>query len=150
MYQNYKTLKTINPLVLILGLIFGLFFIFWFIKNIIFKILYLVAPVLFIAALIMNHKVVWGYCIWLWKSIKSNPIFGLLTTALSIVGYPFVGLYLALRAYQLRGKAFQKTDVRDGDYIKYTEMDSEDFLDISKEKTKQKQKSTDKDYEDLI
>ncbi len=148
MYQNYKTFKSINPLVLIIGLIFGLFFLFWFIKNIIFKILYLVAPILFLAAIVMNYKVVWGYVIWLFNSIKTRPLFGLAATAISIVGYPFVGVYLALRAYQLRGKSFQNPVSKDGEYIKYTEIENEDFLDISNEKQKQADLKT--DYGDLI
>jgi hypothetical protein len=148
MYQNYKTFRNVNPLILILGLIFGLLFIFWFIKNIIFKILYLVAPVLFVAALLMNYKVVWGYVIWLFNSIRTKPLFGLAATAISIIGYPFVGLYLAIRAYQLRGAVFTKSVSKDGEYIKYAEVENEDFLDISAEKQKHADLKT--DYGDLI
>ena len=148
MYRNYQTFKNVNPLVLILGLVFGLFFVFWFIKNIIFKILYLIAPVLFIAALVMNYKVVWGYIIWLFNSIRNKPLFGLAATAISIIGYPFVGAYLAIRAYQLRGATFSSKKSADGEYIRYTEVENEDFLDISKEKQKASEMKT--DYEDLI
>ena len=139
MYQNYKTLRTINPFVLILGLIFALFFIFWFIKNIIFKILYLAAPVLLVAALILNYRVVLGYGKWLLGSFKGNPWFGLAATALTIVGYPFVSLYLVMRAYQLSGDIYKKPKLKEGEYIKFskvTEEEKDDFLDISSEKKK--------------
>ena len=148
MYQNYKTLRSANPLVVILALVFGLLFVFWFIKNIIFKILYLIAPALFVIALVLNYKVVLGYGIWLWNSLKNNPLFGLAAIALTILAYPFVGAYLALRAYQLRGKGFQKKPKKDGEYIKYTEVESEDFLDISKEK--QKKSDLAEEYGDLL
>lgn len=150
MYQNYKTFRSMNPLVLILGLIFGLFIIFWFIKNIVFKVLYLAAPVLFVGALLMNYRVVVGYFKWLFNSYKGNVWFGLAATGLTIVGYPFVSAYLAFRAYHLRGatNTGQSSGPREGDYIKYEEVKEEDFLDISKEKKKTEQIST--DYEDLI
>jgi len=148
MYQNYKTLRTINPLVLVLGLIFAIFFIFWFLKNVVFKILYIAAPVLLIAALVMNYRVVIGYGKWLLGTFKENIWFGLAATALTVLGYPFVSLYLAIRAYQLSGKTYKTTKSKKGDYIKYTEVEDTDFLDLTKEKKKQEEIQD--RYEDLL
>lgn len=148
MYQNYKTIRNINPLVLLLGLIFGLYMIFWFLKTIVFKVLYFIAPVLIIAALVFNYRVVLGYGKWLMDSFKGSPWFGIIATLLTIVGYPFVSAFLAYRAYQLRGDIYKKPDSKQGDYVKFEEIGKDDFLDIKKES--KKSRDMDQEYGDLI
>jgi len=148
MYQNYKTIKNINPLFLLLALVVGVFFIFYIIKKLVFDVLAFLAPILLIAALIMNYRVVQGYIMWLWNNIRTNTVFGLIVTALSIVFFPVVSAYLAFRAYHLRGASFPKNEPNDGEYIKYQEIKKDDFLDISREK--QKRKDLSEDYSDLI
>ena len=147
MYKTYSTVRSVNPFLLLLALLGVLFFAFWFLKNIVFRILYAAAPVLLILALVMNYRVVLGYGKWLIDTLRSNLVVGLIATALTIVGYPFVSAFLAYRAYQLRGETFKRKKKGEGEYIKYTEVE-DDFLDISQEKLKQEELKS--KYDEMI
>lgn len=146
MYRTYSTMRSTNPIVLLLVALGVLFFVFWFLKAVVFRIFYIAAPVLFIAALVLNYRVVLGYGKWLLDTLKNNLLMGVVATALSIVCYPFVAAFLAFRAYQLRGETFRSKRKKQGHYIKYSEVE-EDFLDISEEK--EKQEEIKKQYGDL-
>ncbi len=97
----------------------------------IFLILSWLALPLFVLALILNYEVVTGYIKSLWRTLRENPIKGLLYTGLSIVGYPLVSAYLAFKAMMnnrwLRPKKPRQVK---GEYIKYQEVDEDDFLDL--------------------
>jgi hypothetical protein len=136
MFKTYSTVRSANPLVLILVVLGVLFAAFWILKYVVFKILYTLAPFLFALALILNYRVVLGYGKWVMDLFKSSILTGILASVLSVVGYPFVSAFLAFRAYQLRGETWRKNDeTKEGEYIKYREVE-EDFLDISEEKRK--------------
>lgn len=125
------------------------------------KILYswLAIPLLLLA-LFLNYSVVTDFFSGLINGIKKDPGKGLLKAGAAAVGYPFVFGYLALKAWTK--KALGRTgsnerEEKDGDYIKYEEVeDEDDFLeleDIDKVKVKEKVKQTrsnDNDYEDLF
>jgi len=114
-----------------------LFFAFWFLKNIVFKILYTVAPILLIIALILNYRVVLGYGKWLLDTFRNNFLYGILACVFTFLCYPFVAAFLAIRAYQLRGKSLSKKN-EIGEYIKYKDVE-DDFLDITEEKKEQEE-----------
>lgn len=79
---------------ILVGLFIGLF---WVARGI-FTILSYAAPVLIIAALIINYRVVTGYGQWLWKTLNRNPLMGIIYTALSFFGFPIVAAYLLFKA----------------------------------------------------
>lgn len=135
----------INPFLLLVSLGFILFILFWIAKSI-FKILSLVAPILFFAALIINYRVVIGYGKWIGSMLKTNPLVGVLSVILTIVGFPVVSMYLLLKAISSRD-AKETYSYKKGEYIEYEEV-NEDFLDIS-EITEHKKK-LDNDYNDVL
>jgi len=89
--------------------------------------------------------------------IRKDTGKGILVAAGSIIGYPFVSAWLALKAYTTRNKIKkQKGDPKKEDYIKYEEVEEdEDFLELEdidkvREKQAQPQARNDNDYEDLF
>jgi len=149
-----------------------LFFVvmIWFListVSLVVKVLYsyLAIPLLLIA-LFLNYSVVTDYFSGLMREIKEDTGKGLIKTAASIAGYPFVFAYLALKAWTKRALGSKRPSVKDqkskgkddskGDYIKYEEVEEDDFLeleDIDKKKVKVKQtqsKTNDNDYDDLF
>ena len=141
MYRMNK----INPLMAILSLALILVILFWIAKSI-FKLLSFVAPVVFIAALVINYRVVVSYGKWIGDTFSSNPIFGIAAVLFTIIGFPLVSMYLLLKAISSRGMMEQKPRVK-GEYIAYEEVD-EDFLDLS-DVTEQRKK-LDNDYNDVL
>jgi len=119
----------------------------------VFWILSIVAPILLIFALFMNHTVVTDYVKWLFKLLKEDTGKGLLYTLGTIVGYPLVAAFLAMKAYTKRTLGSKrKPKEESGDYIKYEEVEeNEDFLELEDlEEVKQKQSSGDNSYDDLF
>lgn len=120
-----------NSLFAILGLMAVVILLYFFVKGI-FTILSWVAPVLLLAALLLNYKVVTGYVTWIINSFKTKPLVGLGATIGTFFGFPLVAGYLfikALLSYKLRNADKPK----DG-YTEYEEVqeeeDDEDFLDL--------------------
>lgn len=117
---------------------------------------YLALPLLLIA-LFLNYNVVTDYIGWIWKTIKEDTGKGLLYAAGSIVGYPFVAAWLAMKAYLKRsvGSKRTKEGKKKGEYIKYEEVqdESEDFLDLEdldKHQVKEKQSRSGNEYDDMF
>ena len=96
----------------------------------------------------MNYRVVLGYIKWLFSSLKRNPVFGIVAIVLSVVGIPFVSVFLFLRALASRGidKGVESM-TKEGDYIPYQEVE-EDFLDLSQ--IEAHKKSIDNEYSDVF
>jgi len=107
---------------------------------------YLALPLLIIA-LVLNYSVVTDFFVGLFKDLKEDTGKGLLKVGATIVGYPFVFGYLALKAWTKRALGSKRKSVKEqkkGDYIKYEEVeDEDDFLeleDIDKAKQRVKEK----------
>jgi len=137
----------VNPLFLLLGVAVFFVALFWIAKGI-FTLLSWMFPVFLVGALILNYRVVLGYVKWLFSSLKRNPVFGIIALVLSVIGIPFVSVFLFLRALSSRGmEQAQGSTPKPGDYIPYEEID-EDFLDLSEiEAHKQ---SMDNEYTDIL
>jgi hypothetical protein len=102
----------------------GLFYL----ASFVLKILYWVAPVLFIASLIIDHKVFLGYFGWISKLLKRNLLVGIGSIFLSLFFFPFVSLFLlgsALFKKKIREAEQDAVRRRDGDLIDYEEVDTE-------------------------
>jgi hypothetical protein len=119
-----------NPLNGVLSLLamavvlIGLFYL----ASFVLKILYWVAPVLFIASLIIDHKVFLGYVGWISKLLKRNLLVGIGSIFLSVFFFPFVSLFLlgsALFKKKIREAEQDAVRRRDGDLIDYEEVDTE-------------------------
>ncbi len=147
---------TIGGVVFLLFMFVMIWVIFKAVSGI-FWILSVIAPIMLIFALFMNHTVVTDYVRWLFKLLKEDTGKGLLFTLGTFIGYPLVAAYLALKAYTKRSlgsKRNPKEKDKEGDYIKYEEVQEkeEDFLDLGDlDKTPQKQAQTrDNTYDDLF
>ena len=148
-FKSYNLGKT-NPLMILVVFVFALFALFWLAKGV-FTILTWAFPIVFIATAVINYRVLLGYGRWAVDCFKRNPIFGIVVAVLTIMAYPFVGLFLLYRAISSKpGKDVVSADqINKGDYIKYEEIEQdEDFLDLSEiEKSKEEIKNR---YDDLF
>lgn len=75
--------------------------VFFLFKGL-FWILSLVAPVLLITTLILDYTVVTDFGKFLIKSLKDNPLFGIMAIVLSLAAYPFTTGFLFFRAMMRR------------------------------------------------
>ena len=87
----------VNPLFLLLGVAVFFVALFYIAKGI-FTLLSWAFPVFLVGALILDYKVVLGYVKWLFSSLRRNPVFGIVAIVLSVIGIPFVSVFLFLRA----------------------------------------------------
>ncbi len=126
-----------------IGIIVGIVLIFalFFVVRGIFKLLYFIAPVLLIATLIVDYKVVISYLKQLAGLWKRNALWGLGATAFTFFLYPIVFAVLLFRALGGRGKArfFESAESNRDEYTDYEIIDEElDLEDLDKVKQKEK------------
>ena len=110
--------------------------IFWLARSI-FQILAWLAPFMLLAAAIINYKVIFDYVRTLVGWLRTNTVFGIVAIVLSILGFPFVSLFLLLRAYSSKfGKGRKQPVQKPGEYIRFEEVDEEplELPDRQKEK----------------
>jgi len=124
----------------------------------IFWILSLVAPILLIMALVMNHTVVTDYIKKIFRLLREDTGKGLLYTVGTVVGYPVVAAWLAFKAYTTKKSIKQRQPkAKKKDYLDYEEVDvpDEDFLELPdlnkvKQKQPQSQNRSDNSYDDMF
>lgn len=120
-----------NPINYIVGLVlaflvlYGLFRLAGFVFN---MILY-ISPLLIIATLIIDYKVVTGYLSWVVELFKKNVWYGLGASAITFFAFPIVSIFLLSRALMKRqvkkaqeGKPGYPS--RRDEYIQYEELES--------------------------
>ncbi len=134
-----------NPFVLVVIFALVVLVLIWVAKSI-FKILSFIAPVLLIATLFINYRVIVGYGRWLAGLLKRNPLFGILAVIFSIIGFPVVAAFLLIRALSSRGVGAERVRKK-GEYIRYEEV-NDDFLDLSD--LNEHKKKMDNDYNDVL
>ena len=136
--RTYYNSKSNGPFGSIMSLlmVFVFFIALFYIASFVFELLWWIAPVLLVATLIMDHKIVTGYIDWVWNKLKVNPIMGVAFVLLTFFGFPVVAGYLfgklMLRRkitkmtetmQQRGGEVF--TNTREEDFVDYEEVDSE-------------------------
>jgi len=115
-----------NTWVMILVLIVALIAVF-FIARGIFKLLSILAPILLIAAAIIDHTVIVNYAKWLVDLTKRNILVGLGAILLSVIGYPVVFAYLLVRALmnrKIRNMEEEERIQKEGKLVDYEELES--------------------------
>ncbi len=113
-------------------LLIAFFVALFFILRGVFIVLTYAAPVLLIAAFIIDRSVVINYVKWLGGLVKSNPLMGVAAIILSLVGYVIVFPYLFLKAiFKKKIKDVQKKHEREqqGELIDFEEIESKPNLD---------------------
>lgn len=106
----------------IVGLIFIVIFfiaLFYLAKGV-FTLLSWAAPVFLLLALIINYRVVFGYIKWIWETLTTNVLRGIVLVLLTVFGFPFVAIYLFMKAWGLRSMANMQNQMQD--QIKYNEQ----------------------------
>lgn len=108
----------------------GFFIVMFYLLRGIFIILSWIAPVLLVAAFIIKRSVVINYVKWLLKTLKQNPLLGILAIVLSLLGYMLVFPYLFLKAlFVKRVEDMHQAHLRQtqGELVDYEELDSNIF-----------------------
>lgn len=151
--RNRFEFNTQNTIVAIVFLAVTFFALFWIARGI-FTILTYVAPILLLATLLINYKIVVNYGKWLWKQLQNNPIMGVIAILLTIIGFPVVSFLLFGKALLERKVKQVEEEVqleREGRFADY-EIIEEEPLELPRkprEKVEVRQKPND-DYERLF
>lgn len=116
-------------------LILAVFFtILFFVAKGVFWVLSWVAPVLLIATLIIDHRVVTDFLKFVWKLLQENPLMGIAALLLIFFGYPVVSGFLFVKAIGKRSikNALNKMEQGRNTYTEYEEVTEEDdsFLEL--------------------
>lgn len=127
----------INPLSLILGFVFiGLFIMAaFYIAQGIFTLLMWLAPVLLVATLIIDYKVVLNYGKWIIAKFSRSPLSGVTWSLITVFGFPIVIAFLLFKAITQKKLAEQNAqwEQNNGEYIEYVEVQEKrekDFIQI--------------------
>lgn len=144
-----------NPFGLIIGLLVGILIMIGLFKlaNFLFQILLWLSPVLIIATLIIDYKVVWNYIQWVVNLIKRNTLAGIAMLLLTVFGFPVVSAFLLAKALfkrRVKQVSEQYEQHTKGEFIEYEELDSE-LLDLPDPQEKEPQTRTkNTGYENLF
>jgi len=103
----------------------------------IFWILNLVAPVLFIATLIMDYTVVTDFVKFLSKLVKESPLMGILAIVVSLVAYPFTAGFLFFKMLMRRAikKVQQPRQQTNSNGEPVNDLDDEGYADYEEIET---------------
>ena len=137
-----------NTLVSLLFLVLGFIALVWIVRGI-FTILAWMAPILLIATLIINYRIVLNYGKWILRLLKNNLLMGVLVTLLTIVGFPVVTFLLFGRAIlQRQARKLEKAmnEQQEGQYTEY-EIIEEEHDQIELPPLKEEIRREDNDYD---
>ncbi len=128
-------IRNINPLSLIVGIAFIILLLagMFFVAQGVYLILMYLSPVLLIAAILLDYKVILSYGKWLINKFKSNAISGVTWTLLTVFGFPFVSALLCFRAwasYSTKGLSGNEKE-NEGEYVEYEIVEDEEPLEIA-------------------
>ena len=147
--EERKQFKIVGqPVNLVVGiLILAIFAIGLFnLASFLFWVFRVIAPILIIATVIMDHKVILNYGKWVIEVFRKNPIGGIALGIGTAVFYPLVAAFLfgkVLIRKQLKDAKKQKED----EFVNFEEMDSKplEFPELRKES-----RDASSNYEDLV
>ncbi|MFQ5447833.1 MAG: hypothetical protein ACE5FF_12970 [Saprospiraceae bacterium] len=116
-------IDSIAGMLLMVAFFIGIFFLlrglFW--------VLSWVAPVLLLAAFIIDRSVVINYGKWLIKTVKNNPLLGIAAIVLTAIGYTVVFPFLFVKAVfkkKIKSAAQQYEREQQGEFVDFEELDS--------------------------
>ena len=119
-----------NPLKGLMGIAVAIFFfiaLFWFMQFL-FNLLWMALPVIIIATVIIDYKVILNYFSWVGRLFRSNWLAGLLVGVLTMVGAPIVASFLLGKALLKKkvNKIHDEIKRREEDeFVNYEEIESE-------------------------
>lgn len=148
--NNGGPFSSIVGILIMVGVILGLYYI----SKAIFSLLYFVSPILFIATLIIDHKVVLNFGKWLINLTKKNAVLGVGAIVIALLAYPLTAMFLFSKAmFKRKVKQVQKDyETRtEGELVEFEEIESKPAkLELPELEKKTEQKSKDNDYEQLF
>jgi hypothetical protein len=127
MSQNSRSDNPWNAIIgvaVIVIFLVGLFML----ARFVFRILAFLSPLMLIAALVIDYKVVTGYLGWIGKVFSRDKIAGVLIGILSVIGFPVLSAYFlgkALLNKQIKKAKTEHERRRDGDLVDYEELDTD-------------------------
>lgn len=151
-YRRQVDLNPFNSLIAILVLV--LFFVgMYYIARSIFWVLSWLAPVMLIATLILDYRVVTGYFKWLWRTLNRTPLLGIGAIALTVFGYPVISGFLLVKALLNRQVRRMREEQPEhppenpqiGEYIDYEEIRREEI-----EYRERREQRGDNEYDNLF
>jgi uncharacterized membrane protein len=143
--------SSIFSIIMIILVMLGLFYL----ARFIFTILYYLSPIMLIAALVIDHKVVTGYAQWIVGLFKKNPIMGIGSVLLTAIGFPVVTTFLLGKAlFKKRVKAAKEEaeKARKGEFIEFEELDTKplELPELETRKAKKKDAPDSSEYDKLF
>lgn len=115
--------KAIIGVAVIVVFLVGLFML----ARFVFRLLAFLSPLMLIAALIIDYKVVIDYFKWIRNTFRRDAIAGVIIAILSVFGFPVLSAYFLGRALLKKQIKKAKTEYerrRDGDLVEYEELDT--------------------------
>ncbi|MFK7809508.1 MAG: hypothetical protein AB8F74_17020 [Saprospiraceae bacterium] len=133
----------VNPFNSILSIVFlvAIFIGLYYLATGIFQILSFLTPVMLIAALVIDHRVVVNYGKWLVNTLRTNFLLGLGAILLMVFGYPIIAGYLLMKAFlskKLQGVQSDFEEKSRKRYADFEEVETDpsevEYEDLSEEK----------------
>jgi hypothetical protein len=131
--RNQNPFNSIMSLLIFVGILVLLFFL---LKGFV-TVLYWVAPVLLLATLIINYKIVADYAISIYETFQTDILMGMLKVIFTIFCYPFVIGWLFIKAIFYRKMDTVKKQIESQLKQQQTDQYAE-FEEISTEISKDK------------
>lgn len=136
--RSSSPLNTIASLLVFFLVLIGLFYL----AKLVFKLLWFVAPLIFIASLIIDHRVFLDFAYWLGGLVKRNALLGIGAIVLSLIAFPLVAVFLLGKALlkkkvnDLKTAADQRREGERADYeiIDSELVDDDDPLDLPRQR----------------
>ncbi len=125
--------------------------VLFMLSRFVFRILYYLSPLMLIAALIINRKVVIDYGKWVISLYRRDLLLGVGGTVLTIIGFPIVSAFLLIKALFKKRLADVEEEIRrreQGQLIDYEELDSRRLGRRERERTRRS--ANEGDYEELF
>jgi hypothetical protein len=123
---NNRQGSPFNTIIGIVAMVLGLLFLL-FLARFIFRILWYISPLILIGALIVDYKGVINFGKWIIALYKRDTILGVVSTILTIFGFPLVaGFLLGKGLFKKRAREIrqEQTRRREGEFVDFEELDS--------------------------
>lgn len=156
-YRNEFNVR--NPMTLIIGIILSILVLYGLFRlaSFVFNLLFYLSPIVLIATLVVDYKVVTGYVSWIVDLFKRNLPFGIVMGLVTVFAFPVVCVFLLSRALFKRQikkateQAEQDGTTKRGEYIQFEEIESR-TIEIPKKEKEPEKRTDDKgsDYEQFF
>jgi hypothetical protein len=142
-------LDGITSILILIGFLVAMYFI---VKYTLIA-LTVVAPILLIAAFIIDRSVIFNYVKWIGSTLKSNPLLGIGAILFTIFGYMLVFPFLfgkAVLKKKFKQAQQQYENERNGELIEFEELESKPSREKPLDLPKLKKQETGTEYDRLF